>query len=734
MKRKMILLFIIVITFVMVKDVYAEKFNGEYSIDYLLRNYSAVTFNNKKYNIPSSVYYTLNNYSEGSVYNLHNAEGAVLISGNYISDSPAQFDTAGGNVKSYIGGGVQNVQSANEFNFVTEPEYVDFDKLYINVVNESQKLAESSEYNINDSKVEISKPGIYSVNNTALFYSNHSANPIENNKTRFYNNRIFINNYDRNSYYVFNYYDEYIESLPDVYISDNSSPTAVSIAELANSGGYSGNIIFNFPNAKYIRSRFESETFYLLHKIDYSTNFSGNIIAPKAYVDIKHNNVNINQLNSMIYGTIIANTISFDYSKFYHNRIGYDVKTVLKKCNYNVNKDLIDNKLDYIVEPKDYSDDIYTRDYSIKDLLQNYNVVTLGHKQLDSKTKLSNAGYRSGSVRLFHITGQSLINGDLYSNVYENEIDDFRRDEAYANYTYQKFDRVNFDLESNKVTETFIKGNVLREVKETIEKNDNTHAILTFTLRLGIPVIQPWDNMENDNLEFHLKKNKIFTGEQSYSSYSVYAGRGNFSGSVDNYLNFDRLYNNVVAEQKGIEEGDKVKASNGVAHIPIGGNYVIDDISDINKIVFDNFEDNSKMITVVTINNSGDINFPEINKDKGYYKGIVTNDYYGKKQATHLYERDTFITNDDYYGNIIFNVPNATYIKLKENVPFAGHLIAPNADVETEETHFAGCFIVNSIYGEGNTEAHFYPLTVYDNCECSVEDQVPEGLQARFNE
>ena len=734
MKRKMILLFIIVITFVMVKDVYAEKFNGEYSIDYLLRNYSAVTFNNKKYNIPSSVYYTLNNYSEGSVYNLHNAEGAVLISGNYISDSPAQFDTAGGNVKSYIGGGVQNVQSANEFNFVTEPEYVDFDKLYINVVNESQKLAESSEYNINDSKVEISKPGIYSVNNTALFYSNHSANPIENNKTRFYNNRIFINNYDRNSYYVFNYYDEYIESLPDVYISDNSSPTAVSIAELANSGGYSGNIIFNFPNAKYIRSRFESETFYLLHKIDYSTNFSGNIIAPKAYVDIKHNNVNINQLNSMIYGTIIANTISFDYSKFYNNRIGYDVKTVLKKCNYNVNKDLIDNKLDYIVEPKDYSDDIYTRDYSIKDLLQNYNVVTLGHKQLDSKTKLSNAGYRSGSVRLFHITGQSLINGDLYSNVYENEIDDFRRDEAYANYTYQKFDRVNFDLESNKVTETFIKGNVLREVKETIEKNDNTHAILTFTLRLGIPVIQPWDNMENDNLEFHLKKNKIFTGEQSYSSYSVYAGRGNFSGSVDNYLNFDRLYNNVVAEQKGIEEGDKVKASNGVAHIPIGGNYVIDDISDINKIVFDNFEDNSKMITVVTINNSGDINFPEINKDKGYYKGIVTNDYYGKKQATHLYERDTFITNDDYYGNIIFNVPNATYIKLKENVPFAGHLIAPNADVETEETHFAGCFIVNSIYGEGNTEAHFYPLTVYDNCECSVEDQVPEGLQARFNE
>ena len=692
MKRKIIILFMVAVSFVMAKNVYAEQFNGEYSIDYLLRNYNAVTFNNKSYNVPTVYYYTMNNYSEGSVYDIQYVEGAVLISGNYISSKAAEFGIADGNVKSFVGGELSNAEIVNEFNFVTDPNYIDFNKLYVNVVNESKWLAEASEYNINNSKIEISKPGIYTVNNTALFYSNYSPDPVANSRSRFYPNQIFISNYDKNSYYVFNFYDEYVESVPNVFINDNASPVPFTIAELAESGGYSGNIIFNFPNAKYIRSRFESAQsyyFYLNHRLDYSTNISGNIIAPNAFVDIKHNYVNPNQLSSRFYGTIIANTISFDSSFYYVNHNKQEINTVLKKCNYNVNKDLMENSLNYSTEPQDYDDDIYTRDYSINDLLQNYNVVTLGHKQLDSKTKLSKSGYRSGSVRLFHITGQTLINGDLYGNVYENEVDDYRNNETYANYTYQKFDRIAFDLESNKVTESFINGDVLRDVKVTAEKNDSTHEITVRTSRLAIPVIQPWDNMANDNLEFHLRKNKIYIGQQSFSNNGTNVGRGNFSGTINNYLNFDRLYNNVVAEQKGIEEGDKVKASNGVAHIPIGGNYVIDDISNINKIVFDNFEENKDVITVVTIKNSGDINFPEINKDKGYYKGIVTNDYYGKTQATHLYERDTFITNDGYYGNIIFNVPNATYIKLKENVPFAGHLIAPNADVETEETHFA---------------------------------------------
>ncbi len=310
----------------------------------------------------------------------------------------------------------------------------------------------------------------------------------------------------------------------------------------------------------------------------------------------------------------------------------------------------------------------------------------------------------NGSVRLFHITGQALINGNMI---------------------YDEPGHISaFDLQSNKVTESYISGNIFGNSGYSPQSGG------------GFTVIQPWDNMDNDNNQYGYQKNSLLVenGYPSLYPQNVTNMQGLFTANIHNYINFERLYNNIIAEQSGIEEGDKVKVSGGVAHIPIGGNYVINDINDINKIVFDNFEDNKKMITVVTIKNNGDINFPEINRDKGEYNGIVTNDYFGKEKATHLYEVDTFINEDSYYGNIIFNVPNATFIKLKDNSPFAGHLIAPNADVETPETHFAGCFIVNSIYGEGNTEAHFYPLTAYDNCECSVEDQVPEKLQARFNE
>ena len=65
---------------------------------------------------------------------------------------------------------------------------------------------------------------------------------------------------------------------------------------------------------------------------------------------------------------------------------------------------------------------------------------------------------------------------------------------------------------------------------------------------------------------------------------------------------------------------------------------------------------------------------------------------------------------DKYYGNIIWNIPNATYIELP-SAPFIGHLVAPNADLYGPELHYAGTFLVNSLYLEGNSEAHYYPLT-----------------------
>ena len=60
-------------------------------------------------------------------------------------------------------------------------------------------------------------------------------------------------------------------------------------------------------------------------------------------------------------------------------------------------------------------------------------------------------------------------------------------------------------------------------------------------------------------------------------------------------------------------------------------------------------------------------------------------------------------------------------------------MIAPNADVETPELHFAGCFIVNSIYGEGNTEAHFYPISDL-KCDCKEYNELSETQKMRFND
>ncbi len=256
---------------------------------------------------------------------------------------------------------------------------------------------------------------------------------------------------------------------------------------------------------------------------------------------------------------------------------------------------------------------------------------------------------------------------------------------------------------------------------------------------MPISVIQPWDSMSSDTIQYFGQKNNLFieSPEEPFLQYEYLigsAGDGNYSREVINYLNFDRLYNNVVAEQKEIAEGKTLKVGeDGTVHIPIGGSYTIEDISKVKEIIFDNFDKEKDELTIVTVKNSGDINFPLISKDTGAYKGIVTNDYYGKEQATHLYEQDTFIQ-DSYHGNIVWNVPNATYIKLKENAPFAGHLIAPKADVDTPETHFAGCFIVNSIYGEGNTEAHFYPITAQLKCDCEGYDNLNEDMKRRFSD
>ena len=695
MKKKLFAFLLLFISFFTIKNVYAETYDGEYSIEYLIQNYSVVTLGINEKNLPPVYSYNFNDVNKGDILNFKNVEGAILVAGKYSSNSNSTFGTKANGVKSYIKEPLgNNISTLSPIS--TDPNFIDFNKMYESIMTESQAIADNTNYYINDAKIEISQPGIYTIQNTSLYY-------VQNNTS--YDNNIYIKNYDKTQYYIFNYYDEYIENIPYIKISEEGSSSAIGIKEYIESGKYSGNIIFNFPNAKYIYLNY-------IYKYNNIKDFcyAGNIIAPKANV-ILNNHVEIRNTVPKYYGTIVANLVKhINYYTYLSEKMD------ISKVDIVINKSIIDSSPKYTTKVNDYQDDYYTRDYSIKDLLENYNLITLGHKQIDSKSKLLEYGNTPGSVKIFHVTGQTLIAGDLFGSVYNNERDSYFQD-------IPRFDRIAFDLESNKVTESYIRGNIEKVI------NGQYHSI---------SVIQPWDNMSNDNINYFEKKNKLFVGNpntQIYSFVGCHIASGNMTAQFQNYIYFDRLYDNVVAEQSGIAEGTKLTVGlDGVLHIPTGGTYTIEDISNVTEIVFDNFEKNKEELTIITIKNGGDINFPLVSKDGNGYKGIITNDYFGKEQATHRYELDTFISEDSYYGNIVWSLPNAEYIKLKENAPFAGHMIAPNADVETPELHFAGCFIVNSIYGEGNTEAHFYPINSDLKCVSSEYDKLNDTQKKKFND
>ena len=758
MKKKIILFLLILCMGLIPKVTLAETYDGEYSIDYLLRNYSLVTLGNQEiirypyinygdysYNNSGTYSYNIGDFRFINSYNNygysnnpsninHQIEGAVLINGDFFLDNSADnydntavvnltYGSQAGNTKSFIKGTISDNAITNS-QLVTDSNYIDFNKLYQNVMFESKLLIDNSKNRINKPNVEISEPGLYTIDNMARqYYSNSNNN--SNSNSNYELNSILIKNYNKNDYYIFNYYNEYIDfnSLPNINIIERGTSAAIPLYEYINSGNYSGNIIFNFPNAIQLVFGVLVSGNYGFFSGDTPMSFAGNIIAPKATVYFGANLYKENRYN--IYSSIIANSIlSLDYY--------YNEPIVLKNTKYTVNKKIVENNDDkYLRQANDYADDLYRRDYSISDLLTNYSLITLGHKAIDSKSKLLQFGNNPGSVKMFHITGQALISGDLYGKVYENGQDDYySHQNSSSSYICQKFDRTAFDLESNEVTESYVKGKTFVPVNTTYTDFPSNYTDNN-TSNYSNSVIQPWDNMSNDNIQYVYQKNNLFIGTSN--NYISVSGPGINTAFVDNYINFDRLYDNVVAEQSAIDEGKEVKnGEDKVTHIPIGGNYVIKDINDINEIVFDNFDEEKDKLTIITIKNSGDINFPLISKDTGSYKGIVTNDYYGKTEATHFYEQDTFVQ-DSYHGNIIWNVPNATYIKLKENAPFAGHLIAPNADVDTPETHFAGCFIVNSIYGEGNTEAHFYPITVDLKCDCEGYHNLSEDMKKEFS-
>ena len=63
----------------------------------------------------------------------------------------------------------------------------------------------------------------------------------------------------------------------------------------------------------------------------------------------------------------------------------------------------------------DYPDDIYDGDYSLNEMLQNYNVITFGKKELDNNMSIGNIS--PGSARIFHINSQFLVK-NLFSSLF----------------------------------------------------------------------------------------------------------------------------------------------------------------------------------------------------------------------------------------------------------------------------------------------------------------------------
>ncbi len=619
------------------------KAADSYSIEYLIKHYNAVVLGVKDNNIISDLKNTLPPNPKGNITNL-TVEGDALVKGNYD-----------GKVN----------------------ENIDFEKLYSKVVNESELLVENAKYHLNTNIIEINNAGIYTINNTELSDFGYWKSILTAGDSYYdLQKSILINNYSPNNYYVFNIMDDESVVNYKININDPNNGTIIGIKDLIESGNYNGNIILNFPNARYVRSNYHY----------------AHIIAPKADVLLETNRSTTPKTE--YYGTIVANSISETRGETLHS------------APSKLTKPLLDIKSEeYSIENKDYSDDIYAGDYSILSILKNYSIVSLGQKDYQSNTKLKELGYKKGSVGVFHITGQFLINGDLGVENYEypGYIHEWMQDIDINGY-------MRLDLDSNEIGESHLSGSLKSPY-----------------------YIKFWNNetsIYGTKNDFYHKGNNF---ERSFQPWSAENKNNGYITIKDNYINYKRLYDNIVAEQAKISEGETVTAQNGVIHIPTGGTYTIDDISGVSEIIFDDFYKNKDSMTIITIKNSGKINFPKVSKDKGGYKGILTNDYYGKDKPTQVYELDEGLIEDDYHGNIIFNLPDANYIKLAPNAPFAGHIIAPNADVETEETQIAGAMIVNSFYAEGGTELHFYPLSLTGECDCHGYDDLTVQQQRIFN-
>ena len=217
---------VFIIAFILMINVDAsDKYTGDYTIEYLLKNYNVVSLGMKeKYK------YSINN-NDGNVSYIFDIGGPVLINGDYIGNSKYEneFAQKNNNIPSYINGNISNIKPGskeshdntkiyinsksklnNKYNYeiINNNNYLDFSSLYSSIVNEQKyidkgktlKLEKVSklENSINSYayEVNITKYGNYLLNECARYLEEKNVNEIivRSNRNRIYAHKLYKKN------------------------------------------------------------------------------------------------------------------------------------------------------------------------------------------------------------------------------------------------------------------------------------------------------------------------------------------------------------------------------------------------------------------------------------------------------------------------------------------------------------------------------------------------------------
>lgn len=349
----------------------------------------------------------------------------------------------------------------------------------------------------------------------------------------------------------------------------------------------------------------------------------------------------------------------------------------------------------------------YTGDYSIEDMINKYNVITLGQEELHEKIPDYTYTEATGNVRNFsHIIGPMLVEGEIGKVGTQN----------YEALT--AIQRV-FGVSP------YVKGRMRAYVND-FSSQDGTKPILYFgSANEDLYAYPDWASEGNMPTWWY--------GNQ-YSSSLSYFSNHSFE-IVDDYVDFNKLYTSIKEQQSKLKKGTVVtpeyvdySGGRNAIKITYGEYYTIESLDGVDAIIFYGFDKNADNTTVINLLDAGDdtksISMPELL--------IYENNSYNQFVINALPEMDPTtgkITAEERIRNIIWNIPNAEYISFDLNSAFVGHIIAPQADVDFLDTNYGGCMVANSIISTGApSQIYFHP---YGDAELETETQLRVSIEKR---